>query len=1852
MRYRKFAISFYLIITIMTTFSAFSKSSKIKSPEFNYPQNVIKDAEKGLKDALDKGDGESAVKNLILTSLAQTMITQDNAQSVIERIDSVAGTQKDVVSKALLYHFEAKMLYQYYECNSYAVGSRRTVEGTADMSEWSKVQFLTQIRNLIKKSLSDTEALTNRKIETMKDLITYNEYSHILYPTIFDLVCWNSLDMLKDYNFNGDDAARKLIDEIYESLKSVHKEDVAPYIFACKAQLSQSDADRNKKLRDLYQKYLPVSDMAYFAIDGYDGYVELEGRKLRHSVYKDFLSRYPKSIFADAVSLQIAELERGKINISLPNRSASTDSIKVNCNVTNVNKFKVYLFRVCDNALKSRNEKFLNGIELVDVKAVNIDSTGLFENTSIVEFKPQPYGTYFVFGDVSNKPGIEIFKELKREKYWYHWEDTKFIVSDIMLFSATTNTKKLRLFAVDATTGKPQKGVTLSFKRQNLTFETDETGSVSLKERLLPYFSSEVMAVRGKDKYTSIYTYLNGYDKDVEDVSAKIFTDLGVYKPGEKINYSLICYSIGPSTKMELKPNTKVVVRFTDSNYKIIDTLRTVTDDMGQVNSSFTVPKDRMNGTFSIAVFDEDDDDLGTAYIEVSEYKTPTFYVETSEKKIFEKGKDVVITGKAMTYIGLPVANAKLEAELTSHEFFWWRYWRNFDVERIATYHLETDEKGEFSLTIAADEFKSADDEFLQYALDISVTSAVGETQSATKDFILGNTCRIIATSQEIDDININADKNRSLLPITVESSDGNTKIECNYTISDNDGKNVISSGKFLSDSPEISLKDVKSGHYKLSISAIYGAEFTQDINIFRSDDKMPPVESPLWLPACEQMVDGDNNANILLGNTNSESYVYCMATSRDGVVSDGWMKFKPGIHKLKLAIPKKEYDFLRVKFIATYQGETYTKSLNFESNYKQNVISIKPVVFRDKLIPGNKEKWSFKLEKANGELAQGAMICEMYDKALNQIAANTWSFMPLPRDYSTDYMSVFNGHSQYRSYLQNLLGKRGKTVNVELPELYLYGVSAFRPNAMYKLQGRVLGLELREYDSAPVLMECADASIAEDNGLEASKDMEEMDTAEPNLEKVKMRTADIKTALWRPALRTDSEGNIYVEFDAPEFNTTWQMQALAFTGDLHTSLLKKDVVTSKPIMVRANAPRFLRQGDSTVLAASLMNATDEEQNCNAVIELFDIVTGEIIAKNNYKEILNPKETKPLTIEWQVPDTISNIGFRVKAATNAFGDGEQAAIVILPSISPVIETIPFYIDANQNQFSLELPKFPKGGRITLEFCENPVWYCVTALPSIKTDDYMTSSALAHSLYAITLAEGIATSYPRVRDAVNYWTTHNEDSTLISNLEKNGDLKIGTLLASPWINEASRQTLRMKSISDLFDPQLMSAEKDKVISKLQELQMSDGGWTWFKHPDCRSQLYVTGEVLELIGELRHLGYAKNDDSLENMLKKAIPYFDKKTVEEFEKQKGKKGYASLTSYVYVRSLYKDFPLPQKSKDLYNKALNAMKDSWKGKSHIDKAYISLALFRNGHKTVAKNIIESLRQFSMTKPGLGMYWDNLNIGWNRFYNKTTLTSVILQAMAEIEPNSTDIDQIRKWLLLDKQAKDWGNSSMASEAVYAILSTGSKWLGEQQPSEISISDLKIEGSQTDKFVGYLKQNVDLKEAEESVLKIGRNASNPAWGAIYCQYSAPMSEIKSAKTDYLSIEKQIYLVDGENLKNVNNAKVGNRVQVRLVIKNTRDLEFVTLNDERPSCAEPVDQLSEYKSVDGMWFCQEIKNDVTRIFFDYMPKGTHVITYDMHITSPGDYNAGIATIQSQYAPQITAHSKGIHLTTIE
>ncbi len=138
------------------------------------------------------------------------------------------------------------------------------------------------------------------------------------------------------------------------------------------------------------------------------------------------------------------------------------------------------------------------------------------------------------------------------------------------------------------------------------------------------------------------------------------------------------------------------------------------------------------------------------------------------------------------------------------------------------------------------------------------------------------------------------------------------------------------------------------------------------------------------------------------------------------------------------------------------------------------------------------------------------------------------------------------------------------------------------------------------------------------------AKGVESADRADDNGDALKeqYRETEVLQAFWKPALTSDRNGNIDIVFTVPNANTTWQFKAFGWTKELDAAYYAAQALANKPVMVQPNLPRFLRQGDTATLLATVFNNSDETETVNTTVEIFSIESGKTVHTATYNTIL------------------------------------------------------------------------------------------------------------------------------------------------------------------------------------------------------------------------------------------------------------------------------------------------------------------------------------------------------------------------------------------------------------------------------------------------------------------------------------------------------------------------------------------------------------------------------------------------------------------------------------------------------
>ncbi|MFA6360866.1 MAG: hypothetical protein WCX14_09205, partial [Dysgonamonadaceae bacterium] len=620
-----------------------------------------------------------------------------------------------------------------------------------------------------------------------------------------------------------------------------------------------------------------------------------------------------------------------------------------------------------------------------------------------------------------------------------------------------------------------------------------------------------------------------------------------------------------------------------------------------------------------------------------------------------------------------------------------------------------------------------------------------------------------------------------------------------------------------------------------------------------------------------------------------------------------------------------------------------------------------------------------------------------------------------------------------------------------------------------------------------------------------------------------------------------------------------------------------------------------------------------------------------------------------------------------------FSDGEQHALAILPNRMLVTESMRMDVNRNQtkqftkdrlvNQTSNTLQNY----RLTLEFASNPAWYAVQALPVLSAPDNDNAVSWFAAYYANTLGLHIANKYPKVKAMIDAWQKQGGDhETLLSNLEKNQELKNVLLEETPWVLEAKSEAEQKQKLSLLFNLNRSTMLTQNAIEKLKELQDNSGGWTWFK--GFRPNVSITQYILYGFNQLHQLEATTFTNEVRIMQANAISFIDTEALRWFKLwKKNNKDWQKVKSistyqleYLYVRSMYNQYPLNDEVKEMNDFYSSVIEKNWTDFSLYQRSLISILMQKQGKQQIVQDILKSYREHATMSEEMGMFWANNRASVFMSQSAVSVHTFIMEAFRVAGAKDSEMDNMKRWLLKQKQTQLWESTHATMDAVYALFSTGSDWFASDGETAILVGDKLIEPENKELGTGYFKQSWSQTEIKPAMgnVEVAQKGNTPAWGALYWQYFEDLDKIEGTSAS-LDVKKELFREQmGESgkqlvqLTEANPLKVGDKVVVRLTVRTDRDLEFVHLKDMRAAAFEPANQLSGIGWQNRVVYYQTSKDASTNYYFDVLPRGTYVFEYTVFVTRTGNYSNGITTIQCMYAPEFTSHTKGIRINVKE
>ena len=1439
-----------------------------------------------------------------------------------------------------------------------------------------------------------------------------------------------------------------------------------------------------------------------------------------------------------------------------------------------------------------------------------------------------------------------------------------FICSE--LFSTNLSTSEgFRFRVYDWQSGKPiSKAKIYIYKGYSKYLLIDSTytntqGFASLKtnDSRDPYYYEVVNPNNPNGPFTHIYPTFNEHSK-VEQ--STIITDRKIYRPGQVVQFKVYAWKEETDSIYALV-NKQSEIIFRDANNKEIAKKQLYTNKFGSSSGSFVIPKQTLNGRFSISTSHD------RAYIQVADYNRPEFEIIFSQPaRIYHIGDTVHVKGQVKSFSGSNVENTTVKYTISNFSTF--SSYASKPIQGIT----QTNSDGYFELSFKTishgDAYQTKNLFPHSNQVNVKVTDSKGETQENDINIpIYSNKASAIITIPE----QVNKNKKTAFYislndrPLQTD----NTKIKysldrlalpnkimpkAHYFAGITIAKSIFKGELYVQEHDSIipELSHLPSGKYLFTVSCDSNVT-KKEFYLYSSKDKHPPIPTYEWIVIENDKCKVGDTARILFGtsalNTSVDFDIYNSLSTRI---------------KHKTRRLSNEVIPIEIPYLAQYGKQitlniSYVKDKQFISEVAtiqrkaaHRKLTIFTTVFRDKLLPEQEEKWEVKIKTHDKKTPSTELLAMMYDASLDQITPYIPYINPqyqycnlnLAKPAFSATNQNYRGISSWGFKRQQLSYPAFQFDKLDLFSRYQY-FEEYGEEEISIINGEALQDMAKTSVEGMLQGKLSKVDIRAASG--SSNEMSERirGTQSP---KIELRQNFQETAFFYPQLQTDSSGTVTFKFKAPDALTKWKFIAIANTPNMAIGQIKRYVTTSKPLMVKPNLARFFRSGDHANIKVTISNLSDTIQKGMATIEFLTANNKQVIHTQQQKFDVASQQNQTVNFHFDVPENMEFTICRITASSGNFSDGEQHLIPILPDETLITETLPIYMNSiGEKTYSFDKNSRSKENyRLTFELSSNPIWYAVLALPTLTEPSQNNITDIAASYYVNSIAANIARSNPHIIETIQNWKLTKDDANLSSKLEQNSELKSILLEASPWVMQAQNESERMQSLVQLFDENRLNDLQTQALKKLADLQTSSGGWSWFK--GMYPSRFMTLNVLTILQKTSLIAQVQYGEQEKMMQIKALRYIDNQIKKDFEKPQ-KRIDSDQIIYLYTRSLYRDIPLGD-ALDAHKHLMSLALKQWSQFSLYDKALIAITLKNYGFTKEAKNVLKSLRQYAITDPTEGMYWPNNR---NAYYRNSAVLkhTAIMEAFQEIEGNSQEINQMKQWLLRQKQVQNWGSVPATVNAIYALLLTGDDQLSSTTPISVKLGKHSFRTDTEKNPLGYIKKSYQAESIQANMLsvEITKKSNTPSWGAMYLQYFEKLDKVKSQKTA-LSVNKELFITTlGPNGKqelspiDKQELKIGSKVMIRLTLSLNSDMEFLHLKDLRAACFEPIEQLSGIHWNFSSVYYQDTKDAATHFFFHSLARGTYVIEYPVWVNQSGTYQDGIATFQSIYSPEFNAFS---------
>ncbi|QEH33355.1 MG2 domain protein [Aquisphaera giovannonii] len=929
---------------------------------------------------------------------------------------------------------------------------------------------------------------------------------------------------------------------------------------------------------------------------------------------------------------------------------------------------------------------------------------------------------------------------------------------------------------------------------------------------------------------------------------------------------------------------------------------------------------------------------------------------------------------------------------------------------------------------------------------------------------------------------------------------------------------------------------------------------------------------------------------------------------------------------------------------------------------------------------PGQKAKVKVRLTGPDGRPFVGSTVLAVYDKAVEYISGGSnvpeikeffwqWKRSFFPQTESSLDRS-FGSMTRPGEVAMRALGPFGGAVELDVLRTQRGGYRA-RWNTMLgrgRMGGMMGGMAMAApMAAAPAPMSgpvaAAKAESAERfevaaDGVAMPAALEKAPAGEAAQPVVRTNFAD--TAYWAASVTPDANGNAEVEFNLPESLTTWKVRSWALGPGTKVGQGESEIITSKDLLVRLQAPRFFVQKDEVVLSANVHNKLKSGKSVQVVLETEGSVLEPLDESSRTLSVAAGGEAR---VDWRV--RVAQEGqavIRMKAISDEDSDAAQMTFPAYVHGMLKMEAVAGSIrpDGQDAEVTLNVPadRRPEQSRLEVRYSPTLAGALVDALPYLADYPYGCTEQTLNRFLPTVITQRIL-----IDMGVDLKSIRDKRTNL--NAQQLGDAKER---AAQW---------RQYEHNPVYDIDEVRKMASAGLQRLADMQLSDGGWGWFSGFGEYASPHTTALVVHGLQIARGNDLAVPPEALQ----RGVAWLQKHQAEQVkllhngisETRPYKQAADDTDALVFMvladAGLRDEAMLGFLDRDRVRLSLYA------------RGLFGLALEKLGEKEKLAAVLQNFRQYvvedaenqtaylKLPNEGYWWWWYGSEIETQAFY---------LKLLARTEPKGELAPRLVKYLLNNRQHGHYWKSTRDTSYCIEAMADYLKASGEDRPDmTVTISldgrprkEVKITPSNLFAFDNALVLEGKQLESGAHKLTFARRGTGPLYFNAYLTnftLEDPIAraglEVKVGRKVYRLVreDKSVDVAGGrgqavsqrvekyrrEPISDGAVLKSGELVEVELEIDSKNDYEYLLFEDYKAAGFEPVEVRSGYNGNDlGAYV--EFRDDRVAFFARTLARGKHSVSYRLRAEIPGRFHALPARAQAMYAPELRGNSDEIRL----